>query len=87
MGLDGLQAETLIDLDSFLDITKIWGFQKVGPIAGMSTLDSLIRTRTYRQRKAPNPLKPNPLLVGQKGDGIWGVGRNKTELMLRSPIR
>jgi hypothetical protein len=33
MGLDGLQAETLIDFDSFLDITKIWGFQKVGPIA------------------------------------------------------
>jgi len=56
-------------------------------IAGMFTLDSLIRTRTYRQRKAPNPLKPNPLLVGQKGDGIWGIGRNKTESRLRSPIR
>jgi hypothetical protein len=56
-------------------------------IAGMFTLAFLVRTTTGRQKKAPNPLKPNPLLVGKKGDGIWGVGRNKTELMVRSPIR
>jgi hypothetical protein len=53
----------------------------------MFTLAFLVRTTTGRQKKAPNPLKPNPLLVGKKGDGIWGVGRNKTELMVRSPIR
>jgi hypothetical protein len=66
---------------------KIRNLKWLPVIAEMFALAFFFRTTTCRQRKAPNPLKPNPLLVGQKGDGIWGVGRNKTELMLRSPIR